>query len=212
MKKLPKFSTTTLIAAAMTFSLLASGIITAVTAEKHVESSLVRLHILADSDSEEDQLLKLKVRDAVLAASDEIFEPYSTSEDALLSLYNNMDRIKEIADSTLAECGSTDTVTCELTRMPFDTRYYDELTVPAGEYTALRITIGSGQGKNWWCVMYPPLCIPCAAAQMSDEEIMEKYGGELTDEDILLLTCEEDYEARLYIAEVIKKLLDSLSN
>lgn len=208
MKKDCKISTTTLIAAAMAFSLAASGIITAVSAEKHIENSLVRLHILADSDSPEDQELKIKVRDALLAASDELFEPYSTKKEAEQSLSEKMDRIKEIANCTLAENGSSDTVTCELTQMPFDTRYYDDYTVPAGNYTALRIKIGSGKGKNWWCVMYPPLCVPCASAKMTDEEILEKYGRELSDEDIRLLTESENYEARLYIAEVIEKLLD----
>lgn len=199
-------SDTALIAAAMAFSLAASGVISAFAAEKHVESSLVRLHILADSDSAEDQALKIKVRDALLEASDELFEPYSTAEEAERSLSAQMDKIKQIADDTLAANGSRDTVTCELAEIPFDTRVYDNFTVLAGNYTALRVKIGSGEGKNWWCVMYPPLCVPCAGVQMTDEEIMEKYGGELSEEDIMLLTETEDYEARLYIAELIERL------
>lgn len=195
------------IAGIMAVSLLVSGIFTAVSAEKHIEKSLVRLHILANSDSELDQQLKLKVRDAVLESSEELFAPYSSSAEAEEQLASSLDRIKEIADQTLAENGSSDTAVCEITQMNIDRREYGEYTVPAGEYTALRITIGSGEGHNWWCVMYPPLCVPCAGVDMTDEEIIEKYGGELTDEDIILLT-EEGYKPRLYIAELISKFME----
>ncbi len=194
----------TLIAVIMAFSLTASGIITAAAAETHVEESIVRLHILADSDSEKDQQLKIMVRDEILAHSEELFKPYSSSEEAAASLEAQLPVITEIAENALAENGCTDKVSCEILQMPFDTRVYDGFTVPAGDYTALRIKIGSGSGKNWWCVMYPPLCVPCAG--IDSEEIMEKYGGELSEEDIRLLTESGDYEARLYIAELLKEL------
>lgn len=201
-------SQTALIAAAMAFSLLVTGIFSAVQTEKDLESSLVRLHILADSDSEEDQRLKLLVRDAVLGSSDELFKPYSSSEEATAALSEQLDKIKQIADDTLAANGSEDTVSCEICEMTFDRRIYNDFAVPAGNYTALRIKIGSGEGHNWWCVMYPPLCVPCAGAALTDEEIMEKYGGELSEEDIMMLTEESDYEARLYIAELFEKLFE----
>ena len=196
------------IAAAMAFSLFLCGIISAADTEKHIEESLVRLHILANSDSEYDQQLKLKVRDAVLAESDEIFKPYSSSEEAVISLNGSMDRIEEIADRTLAENGSTLKASCRLEKISFDDRVYSNMTVPAGEYTALRVELGSGKGKNWWCVMYPPLCVPCAAMDMTEEEIMEIYGSELTEEDIRLLTQPEEYHAKLYIVELIENLLE----
>lgn len=207
MKKNYIASDSAVIAAIMAISLLISGIFTAVSSEKHIEESLVRLHILANSDSELDQQLKLRVRDAVLASSDELFEPYSSSEEAEEALSGQLDKIKAIADSTLAKNGCDDRTVCEITSMDIDRREYGEYTVPAGRYTALRITIGEGKGHNWWCVMYPPLCVPCAGVDMTDEEIMEKYGGELTDEDIELLT-EEGYKPRLYIAELIGGLLE----
>lgn len=203
MKK--QLSQTALISLAMVFALLLSGIITAAQTRRHVEDSLVRLHILADSDSEEDQALKLMVRDALLQHSDELFAPYQSHDEAVISLEKNMDRIKEIADDTLAANGSTDTVSCEIEHIQFDTRVYDGFTVPEGDYTALRIKIGSGEGHNWWCVMYPPLCVPCAGG--IDEEIIEKYGTELTDEDIILLTECGDFEIRLYFVDKIKELL-----
>lgn len=173
MKKNYIASDSAVIAAIMAISLLISGIFTAVSSEKHIEESLVRLHILANSDSELDQQLKLRVRDAVLASSDELFEPYSSSEEAEEALSGQLDKIKAIADSTLAENGCDDRTVCEITSMDIDRREYGEYTVPAGRYTALRITIGEGKGHNWWCVMYPPLCVPCAGVDMTDEEIME---------------------------------------
>lgn len=196
------------IAAIMAMSLALSGLFTVISTEREIEKDLVRLHILASSDSEYDQQMKIMVRDELLSHSDEIFEPYSTAEQAKASLENQLDRIKEIADKALAENGSTDTVSCQLETVTFDKRIYDNFTVPAGEYTALRIKIGSGSGKNWWCVMYPPLCVPCAGVDMTDEEIIEKYGTDLSDEEIALMMNTEEYEARLYIVELIEKLLD----
>lgn len=207
MKRHCTASDSAVIAAVMAISLLVSGIFAAVSSEKHIENSLVRLHILANSDSETDQQLKLMVRDAVLASSEELFAPYSSSEEAEEALSAQLDRIKAIADNTLEENGCGDRTVCEMTSMDIDRREYGDYTVPAGRYTALRITIGEGKGHNWWCVMYPPLCVPCAGVDMTDEEIMEKYGGELTDEDIELLT-EEGYKPKLYIAELIGRLLE----
>lgn len=207
MKRHCTASDSAVIAAVMAISLLVSGIFAAVSSERHIENSLVRLHILANSDSETDQQLKLMVRDAVLASSEELFAPYSSSEEAEEALSAQLDRIKAIADNTLEENGCGDRTVCEMTSMDIDRREYGNYTVPAGRYTALRITIGEGKGHNWWCVMYPPLCVPCAGVDMTDEEIMEKYGGELTDEDIELLT-EEGYKPKLYIAELIGRLLE----
>ncbi len=212
LKFIKKLNGSSLIAAVMAISIASSGLLSFIGSRKHLENSLIRLHILAASDSEIDQQLKLKVRDAVLASSDELFLPYSTSEQAKSDLSDKLDKIKEIADETLANAGSSDTVRCEITDMVIDRRSYGDMTVPAGSYTALRITIGSGEGKNWWCVMYPPLCVPCAAADMTEEEILEKYGGELTDEDILMLTESGEYKPRLYIAELIEKLTNQYSS
>lgn len=195
-------SETTVIGIAMALGLLISGIFSAAQAKADLQNDIVRLHILADSDSEEAQELKIAVRDALLAASPELFEPYSTAEEAERSLSLHLGDIEEIAENTLREKGCGDDVHCELEMIPFDERVYGRFTVPAGEYTALRVVIGSGEGHNWWCVMYPPLCVPCAGVDMTDEEILEKYGCELSDEEILLITESGDFEARLYLAEV----------
>ena len=152
------------------------------------------------SEIADDQQSGIEDYEAVKERANELEE--ISSEEAEEALSGQLDKIKAIADSTLAENGCDDRTVCEITSMDIDRREYGEYTVPAGRYTALRITIGEGKGHNWWCVMYPPLCVPCAGVDMTDEEIMEKYGGELTDEDIELLT-EEGYKPRLYIAELI---------
>ena len=198
-------SNSTLLAIAMAFSLLVSGIFSAAASRHDLEQKLVRLHILANSDSDLDQQLKLRVRDAILNASEELFEPYSGHEEACASLEGSMDRIRMIAEETLRENGCSDKVSCELEAVDFDERVYNGFTVPRGSYTALRVKIGSGQGHNWWCVMYPPLCIPCAGG--IDEEILEKYGGELSNEDIIMMTECEDFEVRLFIVDLVRELL-----
>ncbi|MGN0642642.1 MAG: stage II sporulation protein R [Huintestinicola sp.] len=203
---LRKISEQGMLCAVMLIALFLGGIISAAQTGEHIENSLVRLHILAESDSEEDQALKLKVRDAVLADSEEIFKPYSTKEEAERELAASLDKITATARKTLDENGCSLPVKAEITEMDIDRREYDSFTVPAGRYTALRITIGSGSGHNWWCVMYPPLCVPCVCSDMTDEEIIEKYGTELTEEDLLMLSETEDYEVRLYIVDKLKEL------
>ena len=210
MKKNYIASDSAVIAAIMAISLLISGIFTAVSSEKHIEESLVRLHILANSDSELDQQLKLRVRDAVLASSDELFEPYSSSEEAEEALSGQLDKIKAIADSTLAENGCDDRTVCEITSMDIDRREYGEYTVPAGRYTALRITIGEGKGHNWWCVMYPTLCFVDSTYQIVPGESKEKLKKCLTEEEYnSLLDGENGIETSSLFIEWIRNILFS---
>lgn len=144
-----------------------------------LRSSVLRLHILANSDDDEDQRLKLCVRDALLEHGDEIFGDADDLESAEAAANKAMPRIIAIAEETLHEQGCTLPVTAELTDMTFDERVYGNITMPAGEYRALRIGIGSAEGHNWWCVMYPPLCIPAA------EDVSVRDEKEYFDEDEL---------------------------
>ena len=120
--------------------------------------------------------------------------PYSSSEEATAALSEQLDKIKQIADDTLAANGSEDTVSCEICEMTFDRRIYNDFAVPAGNYTALRIKIGSGEGHNWWCVMYPPLCLPGA------ENALQKYG-----ENAKFVTGDE-FEIRFAFLEWLESL------
>jgi len=131
-----------------------------------LQNGVLRLHILANSDSEEDQNLKLKVRDALLEQSENLFYGCTTLEDMKERAVQNKETIRLIAQQVLEENDCHDKVTVQLARMEFDTREYEEITMPAGCYDALRILIGEGQGHNWWCVMYPPLCLPVAEPEI----------------------------------------------
>ena len=127
-----------------------------------VRNNVVRLHILANSDSAEDQALKLKVRDAILEASADWQEIAATPEEALALAESRLPELQAVAQAVVAEEGYTYPVTAEVCRMYFTTRQYDTVTLPAGMYDAVRIAIGEAEGQNWWCVMYPPLCVGAA--------------------------------------------------
>lgn len=135
-----------------------------------VRREVLRLHILANSDSAADQAVKLRVRDAVLEAFGGFFSAAGTLEEAEKAAMENLPAIEETARRVLAEEGCSYPVKAELTRMYFDTREYGETTLPAGEYQALRLSIGEAGGKNWWCVMFPPICVPAAGPDRGDGE------------------------------------------
>ncbi len=133
---------------------------------ENLQHDVLRLHILANSDSEYDQNLKLKVRDRLLEESENLFQGCKTLEDMKKRASEQTDTIRMIAKSVLEENGCQADVAVQLAQMKFDTRQYDELTMPAGYYDALRILIGKAEGHNWWCVMYPPLCLPVAEPEI----------------------------------------------
>lgn len=172
-----------------------------------ITDTVFRLHILANSDSEADQQLKLKVRDAVLENCSYIFEGAESAEDAASSAAEHMDEIQRTAEQVISENGSDYPVRCEITKMDFDTRIYDSITMPAGRYLALRITIGEAEGKNWWCVMFPPLCLP---AVTSADEVLEEWDGVFTEEQLDMLGEPENYECRFYFLELYKKIREEI--
>ena len=124
---------------------------------------VVRLHILANSDSEEDQALKLRVRDRVLERATELLEQTGDRREAEEVLQSHLPELERIAAEEISACGYEYDVTAEVANTMFPTKEYDGFTLPAGEYLALRIIIGEGNGRNWWCVVFPPLCTTAAA-------------------------------------------------
>ena len=124
-----------------------------------VRSKVLRLHVIANSDSAEDQALKLKVRDALLLQGGEVFASGSTKESAEKAACKNLQSFLQTAEKTIRENGKSYNVCISVGKSSFPTRVYENITLPAGEYDALRVVIGEGKGKNWWCVMFPPLCI-----------------------------------------------------
>lgn len=124
--------------------------------------NMLRLHVIADSDSDEDQRLKLLVRDTVLQAGSDIFDGSADVQTAKDKLTPHFADLERAAERTLRENGCSDRVHISLERTYFDTRTYGDLTVPAGTYEAVCVHIGKAAGHNWWCVMFPPLCLPAA--------------------------------------------------
>ena len=147
---------------------------------------MIRLHVIANSDSTDDQALKLQVRDKVLDFTTNVLRRSADMEDAQKQLRTELSRIENIAQREIVAQGYDYPVTAQLTRAEFPLKEYDGFSLPAGEYTALRLVIGDGAGQNWWCVVYPPLCT-AAAADMPQTAI----AAGLTNDDLGLIT-EED--------------------
>lgn len=130
--------------------------------------NVVRLHVVANSDSEEDQSVKLLVRDAVLEEAAKWYGGAQSMEEASSQLCTHLQSLGETARTTLAENGMEYSAKVEMTEMYFSTRDYGTFRLPAGRYRTLRVTLGEGQGKNWWCVVFPSLCLPAAGEGQSD--------------------------------------------
>lgn len=130
-----------------------------------VRQNTLRLHIRADSDSPADQALKLEVRDAILAQSDLLFAGAENKDEAVEKAQSKLPQVEQIARNTLLKEGCQKSVKARVVRMYFDTTAYEDFTLPAGEYDALRVEIGSGKGHNWFCVLYPELCLPAAEGE-----------------------------------------------
>lgn len=171
--------------------------------QQDLSSCLLRLHVVANSDSEEDQALKLRVRDAVLEEANGLLARADSRDQAVGLLRENLDRLETAAKQTLLAQGSAQTVTVSLERELFGTRYYDTFALPGGYYDALRVTLGRGEGHNWWCVVYPQIC----TAAVSDQRTVAVMGG-LTEDQALLLTEEEPvYEFRFRVLELFEDMM-----
>jgi stage II sporulation protein R len=141
--------------------LIAAAILSVVPCfgESEIYNNTLRLHVIAQSDSAKDQALKLGVRDAVLEAVSGSLQDCTSFEDAYVTVADMTDTIKSAAEEYLLENGSEHSVKVELGRENYPRRDYGETSLPAGEYTSLRVIIGEGEGKNWWCVLFPSVCM-----------------------------------------------------
>ncbi len=146
-----------------------------------VRESVVRFHVVADSNDPEDQALKLKVRDGLFSLIQTLFEGCADQEEALQTARRNQALLEERAEQILQENGSTAPVTLEIGTRFFPTRNYGSFSFPAGTYQAVSLRIGSGAGENFWCVLYPALCIaPAVAEEQAEEELTVVVGEEST--------------------------------
>lgn len=168
-----------------------------------IPDKVFRLHVLANSDSAEDQALKLRVRDRILEESAGLMDGVSTREEAEAAAAQSLPKLQAAAEDEIRQAGYAYPVQAEITRMYFPTRQYESVTLPAGEYDALRITIGEAKGKNWWCVLFPALCLPVAenGAQLSDVLSSSQ-----------LDVVQGNYEIRFKAVEWYEQLKDWLEN
>lgn len=163
---------------------LASGA-AAMQSQEQLSEKVVRLHVLANSDSEEDQALKLTVRDAVLEEAEQLLKRTENRGEAEGLLRGQLLELEQLANETVRNAGYEYPVTVKLEEVEFPTRTYEGFSLPAGEYLALRVLIGEAAGRNWWCVVFPPLCTVAAA---EFPEVAEDAG--FSDAEIALITEE----------------------
>ena len=130
---------------------------------EELRNGVLRLHIIANSDSKEDQNLKLAVRDEILQNGVDIFKNCDTVDDAILTADSNIDKINQIVEKVIKEKGFDYGAKVSVGDKYFDTREYDDFTLPAGTYKALIVDLGEAKGKNWWCVVFPCVCVPTAS-------------------------------------------------
>ena len=167
-----------------------------------LQEKMIRLHVIANSDSDADQTLKLCVRDAVLCRAEEILRQSADMTEARARLRDSLPAIGDAAAQELAAQGSGYSVSVALEDTEFPRKTYDGFALPAGEYLALRVVIGAGEGRNWWCVVYPPLCTAAAC----ELEGVALEGG-MTADDLSLMTGENaGYVLRFRSLELWERL------
>lgn len=154
----------------------------------NIESSVFRLHVIANSDSNEDQNLKYIVRDSILKYINEISRDVNNKEDIIKLANDNINIIKEIAQQTVYNNGYNYNVNVKVGNFAFPTKKYGDISLPAGFYDALRVEIGSASGQNWWCVMFPPLCFVDVSSGVVPEESKEILQENLSYEEYNLLS------------------------
>lgn len=148
---------------------------------------VLRLHVVANSDSEADQAVKLQVRDAVLAQAQPLLTGVDSSQQAEEVLTPYLDALQAVAQQTLREAGTDDCVTVSIEDQWFPTKTYDSFALPAGQYRALKVVIGEGEGQNWWCVVFPPLCL----ATVTEEVAAAAVQAGLTEGQVALITGQD---------------------
>ena len=174
--------------------------------QQEISDKVVRLHVVANSDSEEDQALKLRVRDAILARTTALLEASDDRSEAEGLIRGQLLELENIAAREITAAGYDYSVEARLAELDFPTREYESFTLPAGNYLALQVVIGEGEGKNWWCVVFPPLCTAAAA-----EVPASALAAGFSEEEVRLIT-EEDrgYVLKFKTLEWLEMLKEKL--
>lgn len=170
-----------------------------------ISDSVFRLHVIANSNSVEDQNLKYIVRDNVLKYMSSITASITSKEEIIEIVYNHLEEFKQIAQDTVYENGFNYEVSVEIGNFEFPTKTYGDVSFPAGFYDALKIKIGNADGQNWWCVMFPPLCFIDVSSGIVPEGSKEVLESELSEEEYSLITgSESESKIKFKIIEVLQ--------
>lgn len=191
---------------------IAIGIVTAVIfsicsfakTSEEIRSDVLRLHVIANSDSSVDQNLKLRLRDYILEDGEDIFDGSVNVENAVKKIEPKLAELENSAETFVKNAGFDYDVKITLSNEYFTTRTYESVTLPAGKYLALRVVIGSGEGHNWWCVMFPPMCVPAADKKDEIENVF-------TDKEIKLVESKPKYEPRFKVVEIYEQIRETIS-
>lgn len=169
----------------------------------NLRDRVLRIHILANSDSIEDQQLKLYVRDTLLEHSEEIFGRYDSLEEAVEKAEKGLEKAEIIAENAVAEKGFDYDVSAEIDDIYFNERTYGDITMPEGIYKALRVKIGKAEGHNWWCVMYPPLCIPAAENVTDSRKTEDEF---FTKDEVEIMKKPKKFKVKFMLWDKIKEI------
>ena len=169
-----------------------------------LRNNVLRLHIIANSDSREDQTLKLQIRDRILKESNTFFEKSTDLNSALKKAEENLSEYEKIANLVIAEKGLPYKAKAKIGKSFFETRVYDDFTLPAGEYDALILEIGEAEGKNWWCVIFPGVCVPTDNDATLSDSVSEKSAK--------IAENPRPYKIRFKSVEIYEKLKKKIKN
>ena len=179
-----------------------------VHSEAAIYDSVIRLHVKANSNSDEDQATKLAVRDAILAGYGELLGNYSSLDTAAEGISDLLSEIEECANEEIRARGSSDVASVSLGFEEYPTKNYGALCFPSGEYLSLQVNIGEAKGENWWCVLFPPLCLDAATKQRTNEDAFISVGLTPDQYSIITETKNPTYEARFKILEAIQGIIE----
>lgn len=171
---------------------------------ENISDKVLRLHIIANSNSKEDQNLKLKVRDRILSEFSDKLSMKNNIEEVKKEIEKNISQIKFIAQNEVHNNGFDYKIDVEVVNMYFNTRQYNNTTMPSGFYDALRITLGEGKGKNWWCVMFPPICLAATEQKSNLEDVLNPAEMDIVQNN-------SEYSLKLKIVEIIVGISNFLS-
>lgn len=173
-----------------------------VSDKAQLKNELIRMHVVANSDSPEDQAVKLQVKDALVSYLQPVMTAAANKEEAFRYIRENLQQLEEKANQVLKDLGENKTATVSLVKEKFDVRKYDTFSLPSGIYDALRVQIGEGEGQNWWCVAFPTLCMPATSDEFADRAASSGFSDTL----VRTVSKEEGYEIRFFFLDLIGKV------